>query len=39
MPTNILSVPQLQKTSTGAAQPSTGHSQEGTAEGQQDEHD
>lgn len=31
---NILSFPQLQKTSTGAAQPPAGQSQEGTEEGE-----
>jgi len=31
---NILSFLQLQKTSTGAAQPSTGQSREGTGEGE-----
>jgi hypothetical protein len=32
---NILSFPQLQKTSKGAAKPSTGQSQEGTGEGEE----
>jgi hypothetical protein len=32
---NILSFLQLQKTSTGAAQPPTGQSQEGTGEGEE----
>jgi len=32
---NVSSFPQLQKTSTGAAQPSTGQSQEGTGEGEE----
>ena len=33
---NILSFPQLEKISAGAGQPSTGHWQEGTGEGDED---